>query len=356
MAAVHFLYSRRIFVKDSGTFGGGPAVSVLLPCRDAAQYLPQTIASLEAQSFENYQVIAVDDGSRDDTAACLADWARRDPRVKVAGGKGRGVVAALATALGLARAPIIARMDADDVAEPRRFERQLAYLAEHPRLVACGTRIRYFPRQVVGEGLRRYEAWINTLVEPELVARDIFIECPIPHPTLMIRREALLSVGGYRDCGWPEDYDLCLRLWEAGNSMANVPEVLLHWREHAGRVSRRDQRYVLEAFCRCKVHFLLRSLLRRRQGAVVWGAGPVGKRFGRELRRQGVSLRAFVDLDPRKIGQHIHGAPVVAPRQIGEYRQSLVLAAVGSPGARDEIREDLSLSGWTEGLDFCVVA
>src|SRR5690606_25417557 len=152
----------------------------------------------------------------------------------------------------------------------------------------------------------RYERWLNSLVQPEDLARDIFVECPIAHPALVARRAAVLAVGGYRAPGWPEDYDLVLRLWAAGGRLANVPEVLLHWRERADRTSRTDPRYSADAFRRCKVHHLRRTLLVARPGggagaseaesdcgpaaarpAVVWGAGPVGKRFARELLRQG---------------------------------------------------------------------
>jgi len=339
-----------------GVPGALPAISVLLPCRNASEHLPEAIRSLRAQSFQDFEVIAVDDGSHDETAAQLAGWALRDRRVRVLRGEARGIAAALATALAAARAPLIARMDADDVAEPHRFERQLTLLAAKPNIAACGARIRYFPRATLRDGARRYEAWINSLTEPQQIAREIFVECPIPHPTLMIRRDAILAVGGYRDPGWPEDYDLCLRLWANGFRMANVPEVLLHWREHATRASRSDERYHSDAFRRCKVHFLRSSLLARRNGAVVWGGGPIGKKFALELIRQDVNPRAFVDLDRRKIGQQIHGAPVIAPHSIHRFRDALVLAAVGSPGARSDIRHELLAAGWIEGVEFCAVA
>jgi GT2 family glycosyltransferase len=351
-----------------------PRVSVLLPCRNAAAYLPEAIASLEAQTYADFEVVAVDDGSADATAALLDAWAARDGRVRVLRTPPRGLVPALSSALAVAAGELIARMDADDVAEPDRLARQVALLDARPDVVACGTRVRYFPRDVVRDGARRYERWLNGLTEPEDLARDIFVECPIAHPTLVVRRAALEAVGGYRDPGWPEDYDLVLRLWAAGGRLANVPAVLLRWRERLDRTSRTDPRYSADAFRRCKVHHLRRTLLRARQTAgaaggegasagegparpaVVWGAGPVGKLFARELIRQGVPLAAFVDLDPRKIGQRVYGVPVVAPAEIARFRGALALAAVGSPGAREEIRAALDDAGWREGVDYVAVA
>lgn len=333
-----------------------PAVSVLLPCRDAAAHLPEAIESIAVQSFTDFEVIALDDGSRDATPDLLADWAGSDERVRVLRTAGRGLVAALSLGMDAAGGALVARMDADDIAAPDRVARQVAFLAERLEIAACGTGVRYFPRDVVRDGARRYESWLNSLAEPEQLGRDIFVESPIAHPTFMARREAVEQVGGYRDRGWPEDYDLVLRLWAAGHRLGNVPAVLHRWRERPDRLSRTDPRYSPAAFRRCKVHFLRATLLRGRDGAVVWGAGPVGKEFGRELLRQGTPLRAFVDLDPRKIGQEIHGAPVLRPDGVDACRGALVLAAVGSPGAREEIRHDLRSRGWRELEDFVAVA
>lgn len=333
-----------------------PRVSIVLPCRNAADHLSEAVASLDAQTFRDFEVVAVDDGSEDETFAILSSWARRTGQVRVLRGAGSGLVGSLAAGLAEARGELVARMDADDVAGPSRLEKQVALLDVRPEIAACGTLVRYFPRRKLKDGARRYERWLNALVEPDEIARDIFVECPIAHPTLLIRHSVLCAVGGYRDLGWPEDYDLVLRVWAAGHRMAKVREVLLHWRERAGRVSRADPRYAPEAFRRLKVHFLRSTLLDGRDGAVVWGAGPVGKRFARECLSQGVRLRGFVDLDPRKIGQSVYGVPVIAPSEIERCRGALALAAVGSAGAREEIRAALAAAGWRELEDFCAVA
>ncbi|MGH7575961.1 MAG: glycosyltransferase [Longimicrobiales bacterium] len=332
-----------------------PRLSVLLPCRDAAQYLPECVASLEAQTFTDFEVIAVDDGSVDSTSALLADWARRDARVRVEHANGGGIVAALNRGLTVARATRIARMDADDVAHPERFALQMRLLDEEP-VVGCGTRIRYFPRHVVGRGGLRYERWINSSLRPDEIARDVFVECPIPHPTLMIRRTVLEDAGGYRDRGWPEDYDLVLRLWAAGYALMKVPRVLLDWREGANRLSRRDARYGLDAFRRCKLHYLSRTLLRARRELVICGAGPVGKSIARALAERGFHIRAFVDVDPRKLGQTIHGAPVIDYASLGGPNGAVALAAVAGTAARERIRATLTGTGWVEMRDFCAVA
>lgn len=332
-----------------------PRVSVLVPCRDAAAWLDQAVMSLLAQTFSDFEIVAIDDGSRDATRALLDRWAARDSRLRVLESGGAGIVAALCAGLDQARGELVARMDADDVAHPERLSAQVELLDRQPDVAACGTRVRYFPNDVVRDGARRYEAWLNALTTPEAIVRDAYVECPIAHPTLMARRSVLDAVGGWRDPGWPEDYDLVLRILSAGHALASVPRVLLDWRERSDRLSRTDTRYAADAFRRCKAHHLARTRLRGRRVLMV-GAGPVGKAFARALRTEGVKLAAFIDVDPRKIGQSVHGVPVESRTALHAYRDAFAVAAVSGAAARADIRAWLSAEGWTELEDFCAAA
>jgi hypothetical protein len=301
-------------------------------------------------------VLAVDDGSNDATPDLLADWAARDARVRVLRQATSGIVGALERGRAAARGRWLARMDADDVSEPDRFARQRALMESDATLAACGTRVRYFPRAHVRDGARRYERWLNDLVEPDHVARALFVECPVAHPTFFMDAAAVGRAGGYRDRGWPEDYDLVLRLWRGGGRLANVPEVLLRWREGPHRLHRTSSAYAPQAFVACKVHHLRRTLLAGGREVAVWGAGPVGKRIARALADSGVPVRAFVEVDPRKIGQEIHGAPVLDTRGGLALSGVLHLAAVGQPGARSTLRGILAGAGLRELVDFVAVA
>lgn len=335
-------------------------VTILMPCRDAAEHLEAAITSIREQGFTDYEVVAVDDGSVDETCAILYSWAQRDGRVRVLQGHGRGLVPALATGLAAARGELVARMDADDIARPDRLQKQVDLMDADPRIAACGTGVEYFPAGEVRDGSRRYERWINGLVTHQQIVHDIFVECPIPHPTLMIRRHILLGVGGYRELGWPEDYDLVLRLHRAGMRAANLPEVLLDWRLRPESRSRVHPAYREEAFLRCKVHHLTEGFLPPDRPLVVWGAGRRGKPLALELGAAGRPPEAFVELDPGKIGQRIHGAEVLDPecfrRRYPDPGDAYVLGAVGTPGARKEIRAALGASGRSELDDFRMLA
>jgi len=319
-------------------------------------HLPEALASIARQTFEDFEVIAVDDGSVDETAAKLRDWAARDSRIRIVSGPARGLVPALERARATARGRYLARMDSDDRAHESRFELQHALMEASPTTGLCGTHVRYFPEASVRDGTRRYEGWLNALTTAADLERDLFVECPLAHPTLFMRAEVVEALGGYRDAGWPEDYDLVLRAWEAQVGLAVVPEVLHDWREGPERLSRRSPVYAIEAFRRCKVAYLIRTHLKSTDEVFIWGAGPTGKAFGRLLLEHGRKIAGWVDVDPRKIGQSIHGAPVLEPDRMTPAVGRMVLAAVAQPGAREEVRETLRSAGFREPGDVVAIA
>jgi glycosyltransferase involved in cell wall biosynthesis len=333
-----------------------PRVSVLLPVRDGSEYLAEALESLSSQTLADFEVIVVDDGSTDWSGELADEHARVDGRFRVVRQPPLGLVAALERGRAEARGRYVARMDADDVALPRRLEAQTEALETDPALAACGCQVELFPRASMRDGMRRYERWLNGLVTAEQAAADAFVECPIAHPALVARAEAVARVGGYRDLGWPEDYDLLLRLWARDLRFRNIAETLLRWRDTPQRLSRRSPAYAREAFIRCKVHHVLESLPAAADGIVVWGAGPVGKSFARELQRRHATIRAFVEVDARKLGRRIYGIPVVSVDDAARLPGGLALGAVAGEDARALIRETVAAQGRREGIDFVAVA
>ncbi len=333
-----------------------PRVAVLMPARDAAHTVRSAARSILRQTLRDLALVVVDDGSSDATPAVLAALAERDRRVAVVRGPGEGIARALVRGLARCDAEVVARMDADDLAHPRRLERQLAALAASPRLWAVGSQVRAFPRGAVRDGMRRYVAWVNELTTPELARRDLLVEAPLVHPAAAIRRDALARLDGWRDGPFPEDYDLWLRLTEAGGALANVPEPLLLWRESAGRATRRDPRYALANHVALKCGHLRRTVLAGRDEVALWGAGDTGKTFADALLREGVRTAMFLEVDAKKVGRTVRGAPVHAYAEAERARGLPLLVAVGAPGARPLIRAELAKQGFVEQRDFWCVS
>jgi len=302
-------------------------------------------------------LVAVDDGSRDGTAEVLALLAEQDRRVLLVRSPGEGIPRSLNRALERCDAEMVARMDADDLSHPRRLERQLEALRAKAELWAVGCRVRAFPRRAVREGMRHYLAWLNDLITPSLVARDLLVEAPIVHPAAVIRRAVLEGLGGWREGPFAEDYDLWLRVSEAGGALCNVPCPLFLWREGAGRATRRDPRYSLERHIALKCAYLRRTHLARQQEVVLWGAGETGKAFADALAGEGIRVAYFLDVDRRKVGRTVRGARVLFFEEAGRLRGRFpLLVAVGAKGARLLIRAELVSRGFVELEDFWCVA
>lgn len=331
-------------------------LSVLLPYRNAVATLGDALESVLADLGPDDELLAVDDGSSDGGPALVAALADREPRVRPLPSEGRGLVAALETARRHARAPLLARMDADDVTLPGRFAAQRAALDASPSIAAIGARVELFTTEghEPGEGMRRYVDWMNALESTADHRRELFVESPLCHPSVMLRAGVVDALGGYAGGDFPEDYELWLRLDAAGHELAKLPTTFLRWRQHAGQTTFHDPRYRPDAFRQLKARYLARRLAAEPRPLAVWGAGPIGRRLARTLETHGVHAHRFVDIDPRKIGRTARGAPITDPSTIDA--STFTLAAVGSRGARALIRAALEAKGLVEGCDFLCVA
>lgn len=209
-----------------------PAISVILPVYNGECYVQEAVESILAQTFTDFELIIINDGSTDGSGAILRALAVRDPRIVLVERPNGGLVSALNEGIQRARAPIIARMDADDVAMPERFALQLARMSAEPGLGVLGSFIRIVDK--TGRFIRQCDYPVN----PEETVRFLEHGSPVAHPTVMMRKEAVIKVGGYRRAFLQaQDYDLWLRISEAGYAIANIPQPLLNYRMHSGNVS-----------------------------------------------------------------------------------------------------------------------
>jgi glycosyltransferase involved in cell wall biosynthesis len=287
-----------------------------LPVRNAESTLAACLRSLQRQTAPDWDCIIVDDGSQDASLTYAQWFAARDSRLVVVATPHQGLVAALNTGLSYCRGRFIARMDADDLMHRRRLASQLQALDDDPNLAAVGSHVRIFPRRLLRDGRRAYERWLNSIDTPRRVCEDAFVECPIAHPTLMIRR-SVMRTQGYRDCGWPEDYDLILRLLAAQHTIGVVPQRLLSWRDAPQRLSRTSPAYAIERFTACKAAFLASTFLAHTHHYILWGYGETGKALRRALVPHDKRPVYIVELHPRRLGKTNNQPPYIP--QKGKY-------------------------------------
>jgi len=331
-----------------------PRISVLLPVRDGAVFVERAVSSVLRSTWRDLELVVVDDFSTDDTGEILRRLQESDARIRLESSRRPGLVSAVERGLQACRAPYVARMDADDISAPRRFELQLALL-EREGLDGVGGRVRIVDANGDAVGsLQRYEAWVNANRDPRSIAAYRFVESPLVNPTALCRREVFEI--GYRDGPWPEDYDFWLRAIAAGFRFGKVDEHVLDWIDRPTRWTRRDARFSADGFDRCRRMHLLEGPLSGVETVDLWGAGETGKPWLRWLSSVGINVRRIYEISPRKIGQKIDGVLMRSPDDLQPADGTPLVIAVGAVGAREWIEERLRDRGHVPGEDVWFVA
>lgn len=208
-----------------------PVVSVVMPVFNARPFIAQTLESICNQSFADWELILIDDGSTDGTNEILARYRQADARIQVVRTENRGQVNACALGVSMARGEFIARHDHDDLSEPERFALQIEALRANPDLVALGTGCLLIDSAGDVRGRQKVET------SPQRIRKQLAYENPMKNPTVMLRKWAWDKVGGERACfGHAHDYDLWLRMVEIGD-LGNIDQPLLRYRVHDGQAS-----------------------------------------------------------------------------------------------------------------------
>jgi glycosyltransferase involved in cell wall biosynthesis len=211
-----------------------PRVSVILPAFNADRWLGDAIESVLAQTFADFELLALDDGSADETLAVIQRYATLDARVVPVALEHRGLVPTLNEGISRAKAGYIARLDADDICLPERFARQVAFLDANPDYVLVGSRV----LRIDEDGVPVSRSMSVPLSHDSLVDRVQTVNCGISHPTVMARKEAIVAAGCYFENQFPaEDRGLWRRMLANGGKMENLPEGLVLKRRHANAVT-----------------------------------------------------------------------------------------------------------------------
>lgn len=226
-----------------------PQVSILLPVYNAAQYILKAVDSILQQSLTDFELILIDDGSSDGTEQLVRQLAAKDQRIHLVQRPNKGLIATLNEGLALARSPLIARMDADDIAFPERLAVQYAYMNSHPDLLAVGSYVMFMDDQ---DTMYRKK----TFPRGKEILEAFRWGCPLVHPAVMMRTDAVREVGGYlSEFPSAEDYALWIRLLSLGN-VDTIPKVLLAYRVHSSSISHAHARQQRDSILRAQAIWL----------------------------------------------------------------------------------------------------
>ena len=316
-------------------------IDILLPTYNNGFYLSEALISVLKQSLTDFRILVMDDGSTDDSLSRIPI----DSRIEVHFLAHKGIVHALNKGLELCSAEWIARFDGDDLMTPDRLEKQLQFAeAENRDWVSCNVEL--FGEKNDNRGYQEYVTWHNSLIDLTL---SRYIECPMIHPTWMLKRNIFLKNGFYREGSFPEDYEFFLRSHE-NCRLGKVPETLMYWRDSGTRLSRTDQRYSEEAFRALKTDYFPWDT---QTPFMIVGAGEGGRKIARKLIQRGYSLKGFIDIDPKKIGRKIYGLPVISREEFEKQKSKpFLINALMTRGSRKIVEEWLESLELIQGMHF----
>lgn len=326
-------------------------VSILIPFKNTAHFLPECLDSIIDQTHRNWEVLAVDDHSIDDSFDLLKNYSREDHRIQVLKNQRNGIIPALRAAYEKSKGNFVTRMDSDDIMTPTRLEAMVNSLIEKGTGNVAVGQVKYFSDRGISDGYARYETWLNGLTAAGNNYTEIYKECVIPSPCWMTYREDLERSGAFRPERYPEDYDLTFRFYENDLKVIPCNQVLHLWRDYDTRTSRTHEHYAQNYFLDIKLHYFLKLDYDPSRPLVVWGAGFKGKSIAQGLKKQNINFTWLCD-NPQKIGKHIYGKELVHFNVLKKLQNPQSIVTVANEQAQEEIRNYFKVLGKQSMTDY----
>jgi Glycosyltransferases, probably involved in cell wall biogenesis len=326
-------------------------VSIVIPFKNTAHYLPECLDSILGQSYSNWEVLAVDDYSTDHSFEVLSQYAAKDSRIKVLKNKGEGIIPALQTAYAKSNGTFIARMDSDDIMKPQRLQHMVKALEENGKGHIAVGQVKYFSDRGISNGYERYEKWLNRLTSEGTNFDEIYKECVIPSPCWMVHREDFERCDGFEPMRYPEDYDLAFRFYEGGLKILPCNEILHLWRDYDTRTSRTHEHYAQNYFLDIKLHYFLKLNRDKNRPLVVWGAGFKGKAIAKGLQRRGINFIWLCD-NPKKIGKKIYRKELMHFNVLKSLNNPQSIITVANGKEQKEIKNHLKSLNQEPIIDY----
>lgn len=332
-----------------------PLVSILIPYKNTSVYLRECLDSVITQSYTNWEVIAIDDHSTDNSYSLVSSYAMKDARIKTFPNQGNGIIQALRTAYTKSRGSFISRMDSDDVMTPIRIAKMKTDLIHHGLGFLSVGQVGYFSDRGISDGYARYEQWLNSLTAKGSNFSEIYKECVVPSPCWMAHKTDIDACGAFESNRYPEDYDLTFRFYASGLKIIPCNEVLLLWRDYDSRTSRTSPHYAQNYFLDIKLYYFLKLHRNKNKPLSVWGAGKKGKQIVQMLQEENVGFTWICD-NPKKIGKEIYGTLMCSYRELENLVNFQSIITVANETEQQEIRnylDDLGKVAMKDYFFFC---
>ena len=329
-----------------------PLVSIIMAAKDTAPYLRECIDSIVAQTYSNWELIAVNDHSSDATPDILEAYAKRDQRIKVVHRKRTLLIHALKEGYAEATGELINRMDSDDRMPQDKIEvlvREWLKVGKG-HIIAGGTE-HFVDEGEVGGGFLRYEQWLNRIAREQLHWQEIYRECVIPSHCWIIHRDDFDAADGFNPEVYPEDYDLCFRFYRQQLRVIGIDKVLHHWRDRSERISRTWDEYQDNRYYTMKLRYFFELDRDHGRPLVLWGAGRNGKDLAKLMLAQDQAFHWVCD-NPKKIGLDVYDIRMHGVNSILDLESPQIVVAVASPEGQDEILSWFDQADKRPGADY----
>lgn len=339
-----------------------PIISALMSVYNGAEFVAETIESILAQTYTDFELIIVNDGSTDQTRQVIENF--NDDRIRLFNFEhNQGIGPALTWGLSKVRGKYIAKVDSDDISLPTRFEEELKYLQENPEIDLVGSFMEYFPHNEEVRMSQRYhyckeviEKELNSVVSWQEMREKLFWFCAINHPNMMGKTEVIKKIG-YLDVPVGTDYHLFYNLNKLGHKMANIPKVLVKMRViNSSITATKKDKFFRDVLYRIKREEI-RNLFIGNKLNYIWGSGVMGQQLLTALTNDGLfeTVNGFIDSDPTKDRQIVMNKAIYSPeilKEITEDQKGKVIIA-SQPG-KFEIAAYLENMGYKHLEDYLV--
>jgi len=325
-----------------------PLVSIIMAVKDTEPYLADCLDSILAQTYQEWELIAINDHSSDRSPEILYEYGAKDERIMVFHSIRRRLIPTLKEGYKYAHGDLINRMDSDDKMPPDKLEVLVNEWQKYGKghVIAGGTE-HFVDQGEVGDGFRRYENWLNEVARTSSHYQQIYQECVIPSHSWIIHKEDLDAVDAFNPEVYPEDYDLCFRFYQKKLKVVGLDKVLHYWRDRSDRISRTWDEYKDNRYFEMKVRYFFKLDRDRTRPLVLWGAGSNGKDLAKLLLDEEDSFHWVCD-NQRKIGRDVYQIRIQHCDDIASLQNPQILIAISSPEEKAMIRQQLG--GWGKQL------